>query len=213
MSRRAKATINQLKMLKPGQLVTVEYLPLEKYDWDSEELPYLEIEDVPLILKGKEKVVFLGKDLRDETPTVMKNNRFVRPFESLVRMYGTPTYSEIDPTPFLAITFPLLFGLMFGDIGHGLVLVIAGLIGGIKYREKKKGTDFLNFCWIIFYCGWGAILGGILYGEFFGMHDIEIAGTVIFHLEPVTIPILNITLHDPLDNIMTVFFFAVLMDY
>jgi len=68
-------------------------------------------------------------DLRNETPTVMKNSFIFRPFETILKMYGTPTYSEIDPTPFIAITFPILFGLMFGDVGHGLVLIIAGLLG------------------------------------------------------------------------------------
>ena len=150
------------------------------------------------------------KDLRNTAPTIMKNNFFVRPFETITKMYGVPAYSEIDPTPFLAITFPLLFGLMFGDIGHGIILIISGLIGAIVFRNKKS-TDFLNFCWIILYCGIGSILVGSLYGEFFGMHDIELFGTVFLHLEPVTIPILNITLHNPLNNIMAVFKFAVLI--
>ncbi len=150
------------------------------------------------------------KDLRNTAPTIMKNNFFVRPFETITKMYGVPAYSEIDPTPFLAITFPLLFGLMFGDIGHGIILIISGLIGAFVFRNKKS-KDFLNFCWIILYCGIGSILVGILYGEFFGMHDIELFGTVFLHLEPVTIPILNITLHNPLDNIMVVFKFAVLI--
>ena len=125
-------------------------------------------------------------------------------------MYGIPAYSEIDPTPFLAFTFPLLFGIMFGDIGHGIVLVISGLIGALIFR-KKKSKDFLNFCWIIFYCGWGAILMGSLYGEFFGMQEIDLFGILIIPLEPVIIPVLNITLHNPIDNIITVFLFAVLI--
>ncbi len=153
-----------------------------------------EIED-----KGKEE------DLREEAPTVMRNNFLIRPFETLTRLYGTPTYSEIDPTIFIAITFPLLFGLMFGDIGHGLCLVIAGLIGAIVYR-KRKGTDLYNMCWIIFYCGWGSILGGFLYGDFFGTHEIAILG---IELTPVKIG--NFTLHNPLDNIMTVFIFAIIV--
>ncbi len=150
------------------------------------------------------------KDLRNTAPTIMKNNLFVRPFETITNLYGVPAYSEIDPTPFLAITFPLLFGLMFGDIGHGIILIISGLIGAIVYRNKKS-RDFLNFCWIILYCGIGSILAGVLYGEFFGMHNIELFGTVFLHLEPVTIPYLNITLYNPLDNIMVVFKFAVLI--
>ena len=152
----------------------------------------------------------IKKDLRSTTPTIMKNNFFVRPFETITKLYGIPTYSEIDPTPFLAITFPLLFGLMFGDIGHGIVLIISGLIGAIVFRNKKS-RDFLNFCWIILYCGIGSILAGFLYGEYFGMEDIALFGTVFLHLTPITIPVLNITLYNPLNNIMTVFKFAVLI--
>ena len=148
------------------------------------------------------------KDLRDETPTIMKNFFLFRPFETLTRMYGTPSYSEIDPTPVLFFTFPLLFGLMFGDMGHGICLILSGLIGAIVFR-KKKGEDFYNLCWIIFWCGWGAVLGGYLYGEFFGMQHI-----LGYELEPVSfyIPFKGIiTLHNPLENIMTVFIFAILV--
>jgi len=160
--------------------------------------------------KSKSEIEIQKDDLRTQSPTIMKNPFFIKPFETLTKMYGTPSYYEVDPTPFIAVTFPIIFGLMFGDIGHGLILIIAGLIGAIKFREKK-GSDLYNLCWIIFYCGWGSILGGVLYGDFFGMHDVEIFGYVLFHLEPITIPILNITLFNPLDNIMTAFKFAVLL--
>ena len=149
------------------------------------------------------------EDLREKTPTIMKNLFLVKPFETITKMYGTPTYSEIDPTPIIAITFPILFGLMFGDIGHGLILIISGLLGGLVLR--KRGKDVTNLSWIIFFCGWAAFFVGFLYGEFFGNHEIEIFGTVYLHLEPITIPLLNITLYNPLGNIMSVFFFAVLI--
>jgi len=138
--------------------------------------------------------------LSEETPTMMTHNRIIRPFETLTKMYGTPSYSEIDPTPFLFITFPLLFGIMFGDIGHGLVLVISGIIGSLIY--KKKGRDFHNFCWIIFWCGLWAMLGGLFYGEFFGSEEI-----LGYHIEPIPIPlpfIGTVTLYDPLDNVVTI---------
>lgn len=169
---------------------------------DSKNTEY--VEEKPSNVDKKEE------DLRNSTPTIMRNNFFVRPFETLTRMYGIPAYSEIDPTPFLAFTFPLLFGIMFGDIGHGFVLIFSGLIGALVFR-KKKSRDFLNFCWIIFYCGWGAILMGYLYGEFFGMNEINLFGMIIIPLEPFTIPFLNITLHNPLDNILMIFMFAVLI--
>ncbi len=140
-------------------------------------------------------------DLKVKTPTLMVHSRLIAPFETLTKMYGTPSYSEIDPTPFLFITFPLLFGIMFGDIGHGLILVISGLVGGILFR--KRGGDLTNFCWVIFWCGWWAVLGGVLYGEFFGYK--EILGV---HLSPIPIPIPFvgiIYLYDPLNNIMVMF--------
>ncbi len=149
------------------------------------------------------------EDLREKTPTIMKNFFLVRPFETITKMYGTPTYAEIDPTPIIAITFPILFGLMFGDIGHGLILIISGLIGGLVLR--KRGKEITNLSWIIFFCGWASFFVGFLYGEFLGNHEIEIFGTVILHLEPITIPLLNITLYNPLGNIMSVFYFAVII--
>ncbi len=51
---------------------------------------------------------------------------FSRPFELLVNTYARPRYEEIDPTILIAITFPLLYGAMFGDVGHGLVLAAIG---------------------------------------------------------------------------------------
>ncbi|MCJ7651242.1 MAG: hypothetical protein MUP85_21750 [Candidatus Lokiarchaeota archaeon] len=142
-------------------------------------------------------------DFRESTPTVMKNPFFIRPFESLTKMYGVPSYSEIDPTPFLAVTFPIIFGLMFGDIGHGMSLMIAGVLGGILFR-KKKGMR--NISWIIFYCGIGALLCGLLYGEFFGSNEFF---GIELQVIKIPIPLLGtITLHNPMDNIMSVFKFA-----
>ncbi|MFX1377313.1 MAG: V-type ATPase 116kDa subunit family protein, partial [Promethearchaeota archaeon] len=149
------------------------------------------------------------EDLRESTPTMMKNFFLIRPFETITRLYGTPAYSEIDPTPFIAITFPILFGIMFGDIGHGLILIIAGLIGAIKFGKSKKNSA--NFAWIIFFCGWASFFVGFLYGEFFGRHEIEIFGKVYLHLQPITIPFLNLTLYNPLGNILTVFYFAIII--
>lgn len=144
-------------------------------------------------------------DLKGETPTLMLHNRLIRPFETLTKMYGTPNYSEVDPTPFLFITFPLIFGIMFGDIGHGLVLIISGIVGAKLFRKRER--DLRNFCWIIFWCGCWSILGGFLYGEFFGYEEI-----LGYHLEPIPIPIPFIgfiNLYDPLNNVIVIFFLTI----
>jgi len=66
----------------------------------------------------------------------------------------------------IALTFPLIFGLMFGDVGHGLILLVGGLTFG---KLIKKNQSIKNVCWILAACGVGAVVAGILYGEFFGM--------------------------------------------
>jgi vacuolar-type H+-ATPase subunit I/STV1 len=147
----------------------------------------------------------IEEDLREETPTQFKHNRIIRPFELLTKMYGVPSYSEIDPTPFLFITFPLLFGIMFGDMGHGIVLIFSGIIGALFFRKRNKKINKMS--WIIFYCGWWAILFGFLYGEFFGAHSI-----LGYTLEPVEIPIPfdgSLVLHNPLENVMTLFWVTI----
>jgi len=100
-----------------------------------------------------------------DPPTLIRNNRFVKPFEVITNLYGVPHYDELDPTPIIAITFPLVFGLMFGDVGHGLVLLVGGLTIGSLI---KKPSAVKNVCWILAACGIGAIFAGLLFGEFFG---------------------------------------------
>ncbi|MFW9948790.1 MAG: V-type ATP synthase subunit I [Candidatus Thorarchaeota archaeon] len=169
---------------------SVEIVKNKSVNFDSEKIPIL-AEKSKDAKKAKLKEEIADKkakrdDLRTSAPTIMKNFFLFRPFETITKMYGIPAYSEIDPTPLIALTFPLLFGIMFGDIGHGIVLIISGLLGIILYKNKKS-RDFLNFCWIIIYCGVGAIIIGFLYGEFFGMHEIEIFGNVFWHLTPLSI--------------------------
>lgn len=136
------------------------------------------------------------RELEHKTPTMMKNYPIIRSFEALTKLYGVPDYNEIDPTPFIAITFPLLFGLMFGDIGHGICLMIAGLIGAIIFVKREGSLH--DFSVIIFFCGLGAIFAGFLYGEFFGSHEI-----LGWHLEPI--------FQNPMDDIMSIFMLVVLI--
>ncbi|GAB4324964.1 MAG: V-type ATP synthase subunit I [Promethearchaeota archaeon] len=109
-----------------------------------------------------------GEELEEEVVPTLPKHRFSSPFITLVKLYGVPNYREVDPTPLVAVFFPILFGLMFGDVGHGIVLVLVGLLGALKYRKTPEKSDTTNFAKIIAYCGLGAILGGFLYGEWFG---------------------------------------------
>ena len=116
-----------------------------------------------------EKVLVLENEVvqAEDPPTKVSHSKYIRPFEELTKLYGLPHYDEIDPTPVIAITFPLLFGLMFGDVGHGLVLLVGGLILGKLIKTEKT---IKNICWIMAACGISAIVAGLLFGEFFGQH-------------------------------------------
>ena len=78
----------------------------------------------------------IGEKTDKKSPTKLRNNKFIKPFELIVKMYGVPNANEIDPTVFVAITAFIMFGFMFGDIGHGLVFLILGII------LRKKSKDF-----------------------------------------------------------------------
>ncbi|MDV3429016.1 MAG: ATPase [Bacillota bacterium] len=105
---------------------------------------------------------------RDEVlnpPTRLANNSFFKPFESMVRMYGIPSYNELDPTIFLAITYMIMFGAMFGDVGQGFVILLAGLILEFKLKRKNLGGVFARL-------GISSMIFGTLYGEIFGFEAI-----------------------------------------
>ncbi len=114
-----------------------------------------------------EKAIVLQNDIEEaeDPPTKISNNRFVKPFEEVTKLYGLPHYSELDPTPFMAISFPIIFGLMFGDMGHGLILLVGGLAVGMIV---KKNQGIKNLAYILAMCGLAAIVAGALFGEFFG---------------------------------------------
>ena len=95
-------------------------------------------------------------------PTKLTNLKIFKPFEEFVRMYGVPNYNEMDPTPLLAVVYTLLFGIMFGDVGHGLCLA---LIGTLATACKKGG--FLAK--LLIPIGLSATLFGFVYGSFFGL--------------------------------------------
>ncbi|MCK9594935.1 MAG: V-type ATPase 116kDa subunit family protein [Candidatus Omnitrophica bacterium] len=100
---------------------------------------------------------------KEDIPVRLAHNSLVRPFELLIEAYGLPRYGTIDPTIFVAISFLLMFGGMFGDLGHGLLLVLAGLFLARSKKDKIRQAGAL-----IRYCGISSALFGFLYGSVFG---------------------------------------------
>ncbi len=99
-------------------------------------------------------------------PILLNNPLLMRPFEKLTDLYGTPKYKEIEPTVLFALGFLLMFGMMFGDIGHGVVLF---LLGYVVFRRMYKYTDYGV---ILMECGAVSAIFGLLYGSVFGIEDL-----------------------------------------
>lgn len=95
-------------------------------------------------------------------PTKLRNSNFFKPFELLVNMYGVPSYTEKDPTPLFAVTYMLLYGAMFGDLGQGAVFFLAGI-----FLSKKNKS----FGGLLKRLGFSSAVFGILYGSVFGIEE------------------------------------------
>lgn len=99
-------------------------------------------------------------DKRFSPPTKLTNNWLTRPFQFFVEMYGVPSYHDVDPTLMVALTYSLLFGIMFGDLGQGLLL---SLIGLLMTRFTKNALAP-----IMTRIGLFSAFFGVVYGETFG---------------------------------------------
>jgi V/A-type H+-transporting ATPase subunit I len=101
-----------------------------------------------------------------EPPTLLSPVKVEQPFRPLVQSYGTTPYGDIDPTAFTIVSFVVMFGIMFGDVGHGLVLVLLSL--WLRRRKKGRFAAFRGLWVIPFAAGLAGMFFGFLYGECFG---------------------------------------------
>lgn len=101
-----------------------------------------------------------GQSKRLEPPTKLRNHKPFRPFEYYVKLYGVPNYREADPTVLVAITYTLLFGIMFADVGQGLLLAVAGwLMWKFKKMDVGKILVPCGICGALFGCVFGSVFG------------------------------------------------------
>ena len=142
--------------------------------------------------------IYTRKEMRRSgitPPILLNNNNFFRPFERLVKNAGIPDDAEIDPTPIAAITYVTMFGVMFGDVGQGMVLVLGGLLLTLWASRQLPVRNFLYDGGIILaVCGASAALFGVLYGSVFSNEHL---------LTPLWF--------NPMENIMTLFTAVILM--
>ena len=103
--------------------------------------------------------------LVNELPTLFDNKRFVRTFEVITKSQGIPKKGEPDPTPMIALMWPIFYGLMFADMGHGLLLMGLGLL----FKVKGQG-NLSRWGMLIAISGASAAIAGVGTGEMFGFH-------------------------------------------
>ena len=115
-----------------------------------------------------------------QPPTLVKAPGWTQPLQSIVDNFGIPSYSETNPTPFMILTFPLIYGLMFGDIGEGLLFLAFGFF--LLYLKRKKvkvfeiGQIFVNGAELVIMLGIGATIFGFVFGDIFGFEAREVLG-------------------------------------
>jgi V/A-type H+-transporting ATPase subunit I len=119
-------------------------------------------EEMPEVVEGREKV-----------PVSLKHGAYVKGFEGVVFSYGAPLYGTIDPTPFVAVFFSILFGIMFGDLGQGLVLFLLGLLTG----GSKSLKNFRGYSTPLVAVGIASMIMGLLTGEVFTIEGLLAAPT------------------------------------
>ena len=131
---------------------------------------------------------------KTRVPVSTPHGRIVRSFERMVFSYSIPAYGTIDPTPFVAVMFVLLFGIMFGDVGQGFIGLALGMLinsGWVKsfeaYRKKNFGTIFVL-------AGIASMIAGFLYGSFFANENV---------LVPATRLVTRLLIGRPLDRIIS----------
>jgi V/A-type H+-transporting ATPase subunit I len=139
--------------------------------WMSGWVPEADLPQLKKILDeefGGAALVYSQKPTREEfpsTPVKLSNRRWTRPFERLINLYSPPMYGTVDPTAILAVTGPLFFGLMLGDIGYALLLAMVAW-GGRRFMPRDDLAGDLAS--IAINCAvWTAVFG-FVFGEFFG---------------------------------------------
>jgi V/A-type H+/Na+-transporting ATPase subunit I len=127
---------------------------------------YVSVMDVPERLATDESH---AEDHDEKLPTLLKNKKYIRTFEIITETQGLPNYDERDPTSIIAFVWPLFYGLMFADLGHGILLFGLGML--FRYRGNGSLTTWGT---LIAASGAAAAIAGLGTGELFGFHAIEL---------------------------------------
>jgi V/A-type H+-transporting ATPase subunit I len=114
-----------------------------------------------VVLETIDRAQWQGQD----APVVLRNPRLFQPFELLTGLLPLPQYGTIDPTPYVAVFFPMFFGLMLGDAGYGTGVALLALV---LHRRSVPGSTLRAVAEVAGPCALFAIVFGVLFGEYFG---------------------------------------------
>lgn len=143
----------------------------------------------------------------DDVPVLLQNNGYARNFEWVLGMYSYPKYGKFDPTFVMSIFYFLIFGLMFADVGYGLMLMVA-CFGAVKWLHPREGMK--RFLLMFGYCGISCLIFGVVFGSYFGNFPLAFMENVL-KLPPEKMPNLALIpsaesnlaiLFDPIQNPM-----------
>ena len=149
------------------------------------------------------------KEGTEKVPVFLSHGKFVNGFEGVVFSYGAPLYGTIDPTPFVAVFFTVLFGIMFGDLGQGLVLFLLGILTA----KSNKGffSKFKKFSTPLVAVGISSMIMGLLSGSVFTNEQLLVAPTraVTAYLtgRPVDRILAILPLHESGGSVTRLFYF------
>uniref|UniRef100_A0A7E5A074 V-type proton ATPase subunit a n=1 Tax=Panagrellus redivivus TaxID=6233 RepID=A0A7E5A074_PANRE len=114
------------------------------------------------------------QNVKEKHPTYNRTNKFTRSFQNIVDAYGIASYREINPAPYTIITFPFLFAIMFGDFGHGTIMMLFGLFLILREKQLEAARirddifqTFFGGRYVIFLMGCFSIYTGIIYNDAF----------------------------------------------
>ncbi len=134
-----------------------------------------EAELVSFLEKHPVYYTVLDVEEHEDVPVLLKNNRFVKLFEPITKIFSLPSYAELDLTPFFAPFFMLFVGFCTGDAGYGLLLLLGGF-----FLKRKLNPDLRPFVSLAQWFGFAAIIFGLLSGTLFGISLVEIPALAKF---------------------------------
>ncbi len=127
----------------------------------------------------------------EQAPVALSNPRIFRPFEAVTRMLPLPTYGSIDPTPYVAVFFPMFFGIILGDVAYGLTL---GALAAWLHHRSDADSILRSVSEVAGACAAFTVVFGFVYGEFLGDLGHRVFGLepLIFDREDALIPFLGL---------------------